>query len=139
MGKFTVVTMYSKNGGKSGAHSWTPTCSTIGALSFLVVQVYELEHRRHFKVIPHCTAALGTVRFEHLPANSFLALLPKEESIKTLHNHVEIGLRAHKIFEELVLEKDVLAKAVSSLNTVRRKGRANVHIMQLPEDDYEEN
>ncbi|KAJ7752256.1 hypothetical protein DFH07DRAFT_774550 [Mycena maculata] len=139
MGKFEVVTMHSKNGDKAGAHSWTPTCSTTGALSFLVVQVYEQEHHRHFKVIPHYTAALGTVRFEHLLANSFLALLPKEESIKALHNHIEIGLHAHKSFKELVLEKDVLEKAVSSLNTVRRKGRANVHITQLPEDDCEEN
>ncbi|KAJ7719519.1 hypothetical protein DFH07DRAFT_784620 [Mycena maculata] len=54
--------------------------------------------------------------------------------------HFTIGLRAHKIFEELILEKDVLAKAISSLNTVRKKGRApNVHIIQLQEDDCEEN
>ncbi|KAJ7745546.1 hypothetical protein DFH07DRAFT_977320 [Mycena maculata] len=99
---------------------------------------YRFRSRRHFNIIPHCTAALGTVCFnsEHLPANSFLALLPKDESVRPL---VEIGLHAHKIFEELVCEKEVLAKAVSSLNTVQRKGQVNVHITQLPEDDCEEN
>ncbi|KAJ6520786.1 hypothetical protein DFH09DRAFT_1331613 [Mycena vulgaris] len=71
-----------------------------------------------------------------LPANSFLALLPKDELVKTFHNHVEIGAQAQKIFGELVAEKEVLAKAVASLNTVRRKGKANIHIMELPEDEY---
>ncbi|KAJ6487065.1 hypothetical protein DFH09DRAFT_1457048 [Mycena vulgaris] len=134
----SVITMYSKNGGKAGAHSWTPTGESIGALSFVIVQVYEHEYRRHFKIIPHRAAALGTIRFEHLPANSFLALLPKDEGVKTFHNHVEIGVRAHKIFEELVSEKELLAKAVSSLNTVRRKGKVNIHITELAEDDCEE-
>ncbi|KAJ6509782.1 hypothetical protein DFH09DRAFT_1100610 [Mycena vulgaris] len=74
--------------------------------------------------------------FEHLPASSFLALPPKNESVKTFHNHVEIRIRAHKIFEELVSEKDVLAKAVSSLNMVRRKGKLNIHSTELSEDDF---
>ncbi|KAJ7433410.1 hypothetical protein FB451DRAFT_1064410 [Mycena latifolia] len=130
-----VVTMYSKNGGKAGAHAWSSTSESIGALSFIVVQVFEHEFRRHFKIIPHSAASLGTLRFEHLPANSFLALLPKDETIKTFHNHVEVGLRAHKIFEELTSEKEALAKAVASLNTVRRKGKANIHITELAEDD----
>ncbi|KAJ7128636.1 hypothetical protein C8R44DRAFT_850999 [Mycena epipterygia] len=39
------------------------------------------------------------------------------------------------ICEELVAEKKALAKAVASLNTVRRKGKANIHIMELQEDD----
>ncbi|KAJ6484572.1 hypothetical protein DFH09DRAFT_949266, partial [Mycena vulgaris] len=133
-----VITMYSKNGGKAGAHSWTPTGESIGALSFVILQVYEHEYRRHFRIIPHRAAALGTIRFEHLPANSFLALLPKDEGVKTFHNHVEIGVRAHKIFEELVSEKELLAKAVLSLNTVRRKVKVNMHITELAEDDCEE-
>ncbi|KAJ7445341.1 hypothetical protein B0H11DRAFT_1930572 [Mycena galericulata] len=55
----------------------------------------------------------GTICFEHLPANSFLALVPK--SIKVFNNVIEISLWAHKVFEELLLEKEALAKAVSSL------------------------
>ncbi|KAJ7430317.1 hypothetical protein B0H11DRAFT_1943221 [Mycena galericulata] len=66
----------------------------------------------------------GTMCFEHLPAKSFLALLSKSKSIKTFNNGIEIGLRAHKVFEELLLEKEALAKAVSSLNTVWRRGKA---------------
>jgi hypothetical protein len=51
---------------------------------------------------------------------------------------VEIGIRAYKVFEELRNEKEKLSKAVASLNTVRRKGKANVHILELPEDDCTE-
>jgi hypothetical protein len=48
---------------------------------------------------------------------------------------MEIGIRAHKIFDEFVAEKERLSKAVASLNTVRRKGEANIHILELSEDD----
>lgn len=130
------MTMYTKNGGKAGTHAWTPTCESLGALSFVVAQVYELEFRRRFKMIPMRTSALGTACFGHLPANSFLALLPKDESVTTFQTHVEIGPRAQLIHRELLAEKEVLAKAVASLNTVRRKGKADIHIMELPEDEY---
>lgn len=109
--------------------------SPIGALSFVVAQVYEVEFRRRFKIIPHCTSASGTARFEHLPENSLLALLPKDETVKTVYNHVEIRARAQLIFGELVAEREVLSKAVASLRTVRRKGKANIHITELLEDE----
>ncbi|KAJ7104718.1 hypothetical protein C8R44DRAFT_807750 [Mycena epipterygia] len=95
-----VMTMYSKNGGKAGTHAWTPTCDSIGALAFMVVRVFELEFRRRFKIIPKHASALGTVCFAHLPANSFLALLPKEEPVKIFQNHLEIGPRAHIMFRD---------------------------------------
>ncbi|KAJ7443169.1 hypothetical protein B0H11DRAFT_2092942 [Mycena galericulata] len=58
--------MYSKNGGKAGAHSWVPTCDTIGSLSYLVHS-----YRRQFKFIDRNYAVLRTLRFAHLPPNSF--------------------------------------------------------------------
>ncbi|KAJ7889680.1 hypothetical protein B0H13DRAFT_2666158 [Mycena leptocephala] len=130
-----VKTMYSKNGGKAGAHSWTAACETIGALSFVVAQVYEHEFRRQFKIIHSADAHLGTLRFAHLPVGSFLVLLPKDEGVKQFPTHMEIGVRAYKLFEELQGEKVKLSKAVASLNTVRRKGKADIHILELPEDD----
>ncbi|KAJ7640290.1 hypothetical protein DFH06DRAFT_1137766 [Mycena polygramma] len=90
------------------------------------------------KTIHSADAALGTVRFAHLPAGSFLILLPKDEPVKIFHNHVEIGLRAYKLFNELADEKKLVASAVASLNTVRRKGKVDFHILELPEDDDSE-
>ncbi|KAJ7749977.1 hypothetical protein B0H16DRAFT_1460997 [Mycena metata] len=43
-----------------------------------------------------------------------------------------------KILEDLMAEKEGLAKAVASLNTVWRKWKANIHILELPEDDCDE-
>jgi hypothetical protein len=59
--------MYSKNGGKARAHSWTAACETIGALSLVVAQVYEHEFHRQFKIIHNADMHLGTLRFAHLP------------------------------------------------------------------------
>ncbi|KAJ7021091.1 hypothetical protein C8F04DRAFT_1195848 [Mycena alexandri] len=72
---------------------------------------------------------------ECLPDGSFLVLLPKDETIKAFHNRLEIGSRVYRILEDLLAEKEVLAKAVASFNTVRRKGKADIHILELPEDD----
>ncbi|KAJ6609547.1 hypothetical protein B0H10DRAFT_1813588, partial [Mycena sp. CBHHK59/15] len=129
-----VITMYSRSGGKTGAHSWTPACESIGALSYILVQTYQHSHWRQFKITP-VRRGLGTIRFAHLPSNSFLVLVPPEdEAVKIFRAHIEIGVRAHGIFEQLAAEKEVLAKSVASLNTVRRKGKSNVNIVDLDED-----
>lgn len=133
--------MYSKNGGKAGAHSWVSTCDTIGSLSYLLVQLYQHSYRRQFKFSNCNYAALGTLRFAHLPSNSFLFLLPQDQdadSVNNFRDHVEIGQRAQRIFEELIAEKEMLAKAVASLNTVRRKGKANVNILEMDEEEEAE-
>ncbi|KAJ7114393.1 hypothetical protein C8R44DRAFT_740531 [Mycena epipterygia] len=92
------------------------------SLSYMVVQLYEHLYRRQFKCTDHNYAVLGTLRFGHLPANSFLSILPQEdvpETVKEFRQHVEIGPRGEKIFDELLIEREVLAKAVASLNTIR--------------------
>jgi hypothetical protein len=33
-------------------------------------------------------------------------------------------------------EKEKLSKGVASLNMVQRKGKANTHSLELPEEDY---
>ncbi|KAJ7914619.1 hypothetical protein B0H13DRAFT_1447557, partial [Mycena leptocephala] len=94
----------------------------IGSLSYMLVQLYQHSYRRQFKLSHRNYAMRGTLRFAHLPANSFLALLPLEdEAVKCFPGHLEIGLRAQKIFDELGIETQALGKAVASLNTVRRK------------------
>ncbi|KAJ7092782.1 hypothetical protein B0H15DRAFT_947610 [Mycena belliarum] len=132
-----VITMYSKNGGKAGAHAWVPECDTIGSLSYMVVQLFQHSYRRQFKFTDRNYAALGTLRFAHLPSHSFLALLPQDESenVQDFRDHLEVGPRSQLIFDELCAEKGALAKAVASLNTVRRKGKANVNIIDIEEDE----
>jgi hypothetical protein len=132
--------MYSKGGGKAGVHSIAHRSESIGVLSYLFVQTYEYGFRRQFKNTRRSDLALGTInRFAHLPSNSFLALLPTEENnkagVKVFPNHVEIGRRAYDLFEGLMAEKELVCKAVASLNTVRRKGQKNISLAEVPEDD----
>ncbi|KAJ7218624.1 hypothetical protein GGX14DRAFT_560972 [Mycena pura] len=115
-----VVTMYSKN---------------------VLVQLYQHSYRRQFKLNNRNFAALGTLRFAHLPSNSFLFLLPQgkdAEAVTVFRDHVEIGVKAQQIFEEFRAEKELLAKAVASLNTVRRRGKANVNILEIEEEEEPE-
>ncbi|KAJ7913468.1 hypothetical protein B0H13DRAFT_1612575, partial [Mycena leptocephala] len=132
-----VITMYSKNGGKAGAHSPVDRCDSIGALSYLFVQTYENSFRRQFRNTRRSDLPLGTInRFAHLPSNSFLTILPAGgTSVKIFSNHIEIGLRAYNIFQGLMAEKELLSKAVASLNTVRRRGKQHISLVEIPEDD----
>ncbi|KAK7028426.1 hypothetical protein R3P38DRAFT_2525719, partial [Favolaschia claudopus] len=136
-----VITMYSKNGGKAGSHSWVTVSDSIGSLSYLVVQLYQHSYRRQFKVTNRNYTAMGTLRFSHLPSNSFLALLPQgglSEPVVEYRDHVEIGQAGQRTYEELDAETPLLAKAVAALNTIRRKGKADVNLVDVEEDDEEE-
>ncbi|KAJ7504097.1 hypothetical protein B0H11DRAFT_2187531 [Mycena galericulata] len=74
------------------------------------------------------------IRFAHLPPNSLLSLVPLDDDLETVRefrDHVEVSLRAQKMFEELSAQWEVLAKAVASLNMVRRKGKPNAQPLPL--------
>lgn len=104
----------------------------------MAVQLHQHLYRRQFKCTDHNCAVLGTLRFAHLLANSFLSILPQEdvpETVKEFRQHVEIGPRGQKIFDKLSMELEVLAKAVASLKTIRRKGKANVNLLDLEEEE----
>jgi len=128
--------MYSKNGRKAGAHSWVADTGNIGALSYIVMQLYQHSHCRQFKMVHHLHTGLGTFRFGHLPSNSFLTLiLAATGAVAMFQTHIKVGVAGMKIYKELVQEKLDLAKAVVSLNTVWHKGKANISIFTLVEED----
>ncbi|KAJ7257638.1 hypothetical protein C8J57DRAFT_1234785 [Mycena rebaudengoi] len=62
------------------------------------------------------------------------ALITNTTFAQFVRNKLEIGAHAQKLFEMLYDERDALATAVASLNTVRRKGKANINIVELDED-----
>lgn len=107
----------------------------IGQISYVVAQLYEHSHRRQFKITHQAYAALGTVRFGHLPSNCFLAAIPSSDRVAESRTHVEVSTASGKIYEELLQDKSALAKAVISLNTIRRKGKASVSVLSIIEDD----
>jgi hypothetical protein len=64
-------------------------------------------------------------------------MLPADGT-KVFSNYVEIGLVVYNIFEDLMTEKELLCKAVASLNTVQRKGQQHISLIEVPEDGVAE-
>ncbi|KAJ7903142.1 hypothetical protein B0H13DRAFT_1882206 [Mycena leptocephala] len=114
-----------------------PFSRQVGIGNDSVLETYENSFRRQFRNTRRSDLPLGTInRFAHLPSNSFLTILPAGgTSVKIFSNHVEVGLRVYNIFQDLVAEKELLSKAVASLNTVRRRGKQHISLVEIPEDD----
>ncbi|KAF8167513.1 hypothetical protein B0H34DRAFT_854442 [Crassisporium funariophilum] len=80
-----VIALYSKTGGKNGKHSWINESSTIAAISYMAVQVFEHMHAQQFRSVPAATAIFQTRQFLQLSSINFLTLLDyKEEQSSTL-------------------------------------------------------
>ncbi len=125
--------MYSKGGGKAGAHSWVSSAESVGSLSYIVAQLYEHSHRRMFRTIHQTFSYMGVSRFAHLPSNSFLVMV-LADGVKKMNDLLEISLPTLTLFQELCYEKEKLVEAVARLNTVRGKG----NIIEIEEDEDED-
>jgi hypothetical protein len=80
MGKL-VIELHSKGGGKHGNHEGITASTTITAISYASVQVYEDFHGAHFHDIPEATALLRTRQFAHISSIAFLCLLTSPPSL----------------------------------------------------------
>ncbi|KAF8224850.1 hypothetical protein L208DRAFT_1308751 [Tricholoma matsutake] len=48
----SVLSMYSKTGGKNGKHAWIPSATHVTSVSYLPMQVFEYMHSRQFHAVP---------------------------------------------------------------------------------------
>ncbi|KAJ7208611.1 hypothetical protein GGX14DRAFT_566827 [Mycena pura] len=129
-----VLTMYTKNGSKASAHSFTPQCDNIGRLSYIVVQIYEQHYMRSFSFTRRGDH-LHVLRFIHIPSTSFLAIIPPDHTPRVAASHVELGNWAYQLFKGFDNEREAILKAAAALGTVKRKGGKAVSILDLDEDD----
>ena len=67
--------MYSKTGGKNGKHSAITESSSIAAVSYLAVQLFQYRIARQFRSVPDATAIFQTKQFLLLPSLQFLCLV----------------------------------------------------------------
>ena len=82
---FEVIAVYSKTGGKNGKHSAIMESSTIAAVSYLGVQLFQYYRlSQQFRSVTDATAIFQTKQFLLLPSIQFLCLLetrlPPEQS-----------------------------------------------------------
>ncbi|KAJ7201855.1 hypothetical protein GGX14DRAFT_571116 [Mycena pura] len=129
-----VLTMYTKGGGKAGAHAFVPEVDNIGPISFILAQTYEHAGGRTFRRVHSGTAAmLGISRFAHVPAGSILLRVP--DHVNTKNHFMEVSSATTAKFKQLMLEKNQLVWMTTVLNTVQRRGQGNANIVDLEIDD----
>lgn len=72
---FLVISLYSKTGGKNGKHAWVPSVTSIAAVSYIPLQVFEHMHNRQFRAIPQAFQFMQIKKFSLLPGSLFLCTL----------------------------------------------------------------
>ncbi|KAJ3549902.1 hypothetical protein NMY22_g709 [Coprinellus aureogranulatus] len=75
-----VLTLYERGGGKAAKHGWVSEASSIGAVSYIPVQVWrQMPHQRRFRAVWYeKTIHLALPRFQHLPSSRFLLYIPSQ-------------------------------------------------------------
>lgn len=102
---FPVLAMYVAN---SGRHSSTNSTTTIGALSYINVELWEVKYRDEFR---RKKSRIGTKQFAFLPSFSFLSLISPPKAGK-LANEIVLSPSDYALFEDLSLAKSQAAIAI---------------------------
>ena len=78
-------------------------------------------------------AAVGVSTFAHLSSGAVLVRVAN--TVVVTERAAEISKKTAAMFVELVGEKEALMRMKTILTTVQRKGRANINILDIVEDD----
>ncbi|KAF8239927.1 hypothetical protein L208DRAFT_1235144 [Tricholoma matsutake] len=63
----TVLSMYSKTGGKNGKHAWVASATHITSVSYIPMQVFEHMHSQQFLRGSPCIAASSSQKIHFTP------------------------------------------------------------------------
>ncbi|THU77788.1 hypothetical protein K435DRAFT_877385 [Dendrothele bispora CBS 962.96] len=133
-----VTSLYSKGGGKVGMHSWVTSADSIGALSYISAQLYEPSGRRKQFNTVHVDYATvlgrGLRRFAHVPSNSFLVLVAKD-NVAVVNNGVQLSDYAWALYQDLLGERAEIVGDVAALNKRRRTKKG---VSEDVEDEVDE-
>ncbi|KAJ7204642.1 hypothetical protein GGX14DRAFT_368541 [Mycena pura] len=125
-----LVTSFS---GKGGKHDYVSSVDSVGRISYVFVQTFMHSAGRMFQRLHSASASLGISRFAHLPAGSIILRVP--DKVKLKENVAEVSTAMALKYRELKSEQEELIKMVTALNTVQRKGQANINIMDVNEEE----
>ena len=129
----TVITFYSKTGGKHGKHGSITEASNISAVSYIGLQLFEFMHGRQFRHIPEVTSRLQTKQFALLPSMSFLCLLSVSPKVHSVSGTLELAQEDSDQFK--TLDKGT-AKFKDAMKLSRKRGKgAETLNDELSEED----
>ncbi|KAJ7446900.1 hypothetical protein B0H11DRAFT_2248676 [Mycena galericulata] len=128
-----VITLYSKGAGKAGKHDYVDSVNNIGRVSYAFVQTYAHRTGRMYQRVHSASAALNISRFAHLPAGSILFRIP--DDVTRRDNVVEVSSAMALKYKKFQSEQRGLVAGVTTLNTVQRRGKSNINVVNIEEED----
>lgn len=128
-----MITLYSKGAGKGGKHDYVDHVDSIGRVSYAFVQTYAHRTGRMFQRLHSASATLAISRFAHLPAGSILYRIP--DKVNSKDNVVEVSSEMALKYKKLLSEQKELVAGVTRLNTVQRRGKPNINVVDIEEED----
>lgn len=100
---------------------------SVGAISYVAMQVYEPAHLRKFRAVHHDLAHLQTYRFLHVPSDYLLLRLTSGQCVLSADGRtLEIDPEAHTICQMLSQSAtlEALTEASKQLTKARRNAKA---------------
>jgi hypothetical protein len=87
----SVLSIYTKLGGKNGKHCWVGETSSITAVSHMPIQLFKYIISRHFHPVPQFMNYLQVSRFALLSSASFLYILDEAPTILMGSQNLQIS------------------------------------------------
>ena len=117
------MAMYSQSGGKGSTHAWLSDSTSIGAISYLVVQIYEYAYHRNFRTVHQRNATLHVGMYALLPSDRFLCILTTTPTLSQDGRTLTVEDTQIQVFNELLGKLQDILKAVKAIVAARKKGR----------------
>jgi len=105
--------LYSKTGGKNGKHAGVNDVHNIAAISYLVVQLFELSYGV-FRAVTSRTAILQTFEYSHLPSSHCLCKIHKVVAVG--NSQVDVNQEVLALFCELQNGFEAFGEAIKFMN-----------------------
>jgi hypothetical protein len=122
-----VLSIYTKSGGKNGKHGWVQEVSSIAAVSYTPVQIFENLIGRHFRAVPQALTWLQVNQFALMPSSSFLCVLDEAPWRIMESQNVQVSALDSARFDKLARQKQQIILAIKMINSRPHKGKEPEH------------
>ncbi|KZS88934.1 hypothetical protein SISNIDRAFT_483992 [Sistotremastrum niveocremeum HHB9708] len=121
-----VKVLYTQSTGKGARHAWHPTLSSIGAPSYIVVQLYERAQLHRFRPGAASGSRLHSYTFAQITRNALLTLLDRNDWPKgeARSGSVDVSQKVWEIYAALSKDRENL-KALMSKMKSRQQNQDN--------------
>ncbi|KAJ7191711.1 hypothetical protein GGX14DRAFT_578735 [Mycena pura] len=116
----------------TGSRKCPELALSFGKISYILAQTFEHPGGRSFRRIHRASSMLGVSRFAHLPSGSILVRIP--DLVKLTPVMAEVSRTTAVLFKNPQDERSGLVQMVTTLNTVQKKGKGNINIMDVEEE-----